>query len=388
MPSPPNRLGVARLALGALLSLGLARALCGAVATAPETTDAKRDLEALRGEIADLESRLRATEARGGDSGAVVARLGVELSLQRDRLAEAAAARQLSEHAVLTAEREIRSLDGRLSAQEKDLHRAVLALYRMGRDLPLRALLSIDATHDVLTPLRTLRYLARSNLQSLSRLRDTQRELEARRRELLARREEAARWLASERQRFADLSTARRRQLEVLETTRLEGRQLSGLAQELTQRRGRLERLIDLVTSGFGDLAGNSIQEFRGALGWPAAGRIKAEFGPRKEARYGTLVPHHGLELEVTRGSAVRSIYAGRVLYAGAFEDVENLVVLRHPGQVLTLYGGLESVRVSRDDVVALNAVLGNASETLYIEVRVGQRAEDPRVWLRGSPPP
>jgi septal ring factor EnvC (AmiA/AmiB activator) len=99
-------------------------------------------------------------------------------------------------------------------------------------------------------------------------------------------------------------------------------------------------------------------------------------------------VPHHGVELAVAAGTEVRAIYAGRVLYAGAFEDVENLVVVRHPGQVLTLYGGLASVRVSRDDVVALDAVLGNSSETLYVEVRVGQRAEDPRAWLRGTPAP
>jgi septal ring factor EnvC (AmiA/AmiB activator) len=403
MPSPtrfpgsPIRVLVAGIALVAVTGWGGGPAVA-AVPAAPAASagpagetgapQARRDLEALRREIVQLESRLRATQVRTGDSGAAVARLGVELSLQRQRLAEAAAARELAEGAVATTEGALRALAQRRLAQEKDLRRAVLALYRLGRNLPLRALLSIDTSHDVLTALRLLRYLARSNRQALSRMRETRQELEDRRRELVARREEAARWLARERQRLAELAAARRRQSEILATTREEGERLSGLAQELTLRRGRLEKLIDLVAAGAGDLEGSSIHEFRGALAWPAGGRIQTEFGPRKDARYGTIVPHHGVELAVAAGTEVRAIYAGRVLYAGAFEDVENLVVVRHPGQVLTLYGGLASVRVSRDDVVALDAVLGNSSETLYVEVRVGQRAEDPRAWLRGTPAP
>jgi septal ring factor EnvC (AmiA/AmiB activator) len=374
-----------------LLFGGLAWAAASAAPPASATepaAGARRDLEALRREIEQLENRLAGARVRSGDSGAVVARLGVELSLQRERLAEAGAARAAAAEAVAATQRQLLALEERRLGQEEDQRRAVLALYRLGRHLPLRALLSIDATRDVLTPLRLLRYSARSNRRALERMRETRRELEERQRDLLAQRAEAARWLERERQRFAELSLARRRQAEILETTRQEGQLLSGQAQELTLRRGRLEKLIDLVASGGDALAGSSMHEFRGALGWPASGRVKTEFGPRRDARYGTIVPHHGVELAVTAGSEVRAIYAGRVLYAGAFEDVGNLVVVRHPGQVLTLYGGLAAVRASRDDVVAFDAVLGIASETLYVEVRVGQRAEDPRSWLRGNPTP
>jgi septal ring factor EnvC (AmiA/AmiB activator) len=58
-------------------------------------------------------------------------------------------------------------------------------------------------------------------------------------------------------------------------------------------------------------------------------------------------------------------------------------VVVSHPGKVLTLCAGLSAVRVKQDDVVSLNAVLGLAGDTVYFEIRVDNRPEDPARWLR-----
>jgi septal ring factor EnvC (AmiA/AmiB activator) len=94
-------------------------------------------------------------------------------------------------------------------------------------------------------------------------------------------------------------------------------------------------------------------------------------------------VPHRGLDLATEPGAEVRSVYGGRVLYAGAFEDLGNLVVVRHPGGVTTLTSGLQALRVAKDDVLTFGSVVGRASEIVYFEVRVEQRPEDPREWLR-----
>ena len=110
---------------------------------------------------------------------------------------------------------------------------------------------------------------------------------------------------------------------------------------------------------------------------------MTAGFGPRLDPRYGTRVPHNGLDIACARGSEVRVVYPGRVAFAAAFEGYGPTVVVEHAGRVFTLYAGLARVLVAKDDVLSLRGVVGTAADSLYFEIRAENRPEDPRLWLR-----
>ncbi len=130
-------------------------------------------------------------------------------------------------------------------------------------------------------------------------------------------------------------------------------------------------------------LSGRPIQEFRGALDWPVRGRVAQGFGARREPRYGTRVPHNGLELRTEAGQEVRTIYPGRVVFAAPFEGYGPTVVVHHSGRVFTLYAGLDRLRVRQDDILRLGQPVGVAASRLYFEIREENRPVDPRNWLR-----
>jgi septal ring factor EnvC (AmiA/AmiB activator) len=243
--------------------------------------------------------------------------------------------------------------------------------------------LSLEPGRDALGAVRSLRYLARRDHRAVTTYRETMARLSDERRVLAERREEADRWVARERERQRELVGVRKRQESILARHRSESQRLTGLAGDLAERENRLTTLLALVGAGQGTLDGRSVRDFRGVLDWPVAGRVTAEFGPRMDPRYRTRVPHRGLDLAPEPESEVRAVYGGRVLYAGAFEDLGNLVVVRHPGGVTTLTSGLETLRVAKDDVLGFESVLGRAGEALYFEIRVDQKPENPRQWLR-----
>ena len=108
-----------------------------------------------------------------------------------------------------------------------------------------------------------------------------------------------------------------------------------------------------------------------------------AGFGPRLDPRYRTEVPHNGLDVEVAAGTEVRAIFPGKVLYAAQFEGYGTMVVVYHSGRAFTLYAGLRSLAVAKDDMLSLGEVLGTAAETLYFEIRIDNQPEDPADWLR-----
>jgi septal ring factor EnvC (AmiA/AmiB activator) len=128
------------------------------------------------------------------------------------------------------------------------------------------------------------------------------------------------------------------------------------------------------------------MQEFRGALEWPLAGRVAVGFGPRLDPRYGTAVPHRGIEIEAAAGAVARAVYPGKVAFAAPLEGYGPTVVVQHAGRVFSLYAGLAELGTKRGDMVSLGSALGPTAGPLYFEIRVENRPEDPLDWLRPRP--
>ena len=209
---------------------------------------------------------------------------------------------------------------------------------------------------------------------------------------LEARRTEMAQWEAEEESRRDELASMRDVRARVLARVTDRRRQLAEQARELEEKERKLTRFIDTLVADAESTAGEpaaepggtSIREFRGVLDWPVADPdVEIEFGPRRDPRYLTEVPHNGLGLGVETGTRVRSVFPGEVLYAAEFEGYGPMVVVRHAGRVFTLYAGLQLLNVGPGDVLSLGDVLGASGDSLYFEIRVDNQPEDPRSWLR-----
>lgn len=278
-----------------------------------------------------------------------------------------------------------------LAATRRDLSRRVAGLYRLGRQGYLRLLLSLQPDERLLPSIRLVRFLARRDRQAADHYGAARARLTRERDQLLARRGELEGWIAREDARRRHFAVLRERQAGLLARLEREGAALAARAGELTDRERKLTGLLDLLSRGQpgpepsagAGMAGQAIQQFRGALDWPARGKITAGFGPRLDPRYRTQVPHNGLDIATGAGGEVRAVFPGKVLFAAPFAGYGTTVVVHHPGRVFTLYAGLSQLRVGQGDVVSLSDVVGLSSDTLYFEIRVENRPENPLHWLR-----
>jgi septal ring factor EnvC (AmiA/AmiB activator) len=342
------------------------------------------DLERLRGRVAELEAALHGVETQAGDLLGMWAENRSRSELQAARLLEAeaelsnaaaqrdASAARVAELGVLLGERRTR------------LRHRLLSIDRFAREGYLRLFLDVDRSADLLVAIRQLRFLAHRDASAVAGYRDAHDRWAREQRELDLRLQETERRVVRERDVRRELDTLIAEQRRLL--ARLEERRqsLEHRVGELGRREARLSRLVGLLEDERGaSLGGVAAEEFQGALDWPAAGAVVTEFGPRTDPVYGTTLPHNGIEIATRAGAEVRAVYPGRVLFAAPFQDLGFTVVVEHSGRVLTLYAGLERVEVAEGDVLAFQAVVGNASDRLYFEVRRGKKAEDPRAWLR-----
>lgn len=346
--------------------------------------DRRADLVAIRGEISRLEGRLEEAQQRETTLQDRLRTVEVELELQRQRLAEAEAARDVATAELQATEGEVARLEATLQEARSVLRDRLVGLYRLGAQGYLRLFLSVEPGSDLLGAIRTLRFLVRRDADAIARYVESRDALEQERRVLVARREEVERWAEEERSRRDRLVNVRRRQESLLEEASRERRELARQARDLETKERRLTDLIRaLADAANTTLDGRPIQQFEGVLDWPLEGEVTAGFGPRMDPRYGTQVPHNGIEIAVPGSQPAGAVYPGKVLFAAPLEGYGPTVVMLHPGRVFTLYAGLSSLRVSSEDVLSLGDVVGTSTDRLYFEIRVENRPQDPLRWLR-----
>lgn len=346
--------------------------------------DRLADLRAIRRQIADLEVQIARIDEEKSGLEAELARTGAEVELQERQVAEARAEREMAEEELRLSEARERELEESLARVRDGLRVRLASLYfRDERDL-LRSFLAAEGEDGALDDMRLLRLLARRDGFWIEEYRTAREKLLNERQVLSRRREEVETTSAREAMRLRRLrrtQVAQRRALDLMSARRTG---VSAKVSELVSKEEKVSLLVSILAGReTTPPQGIAIQDFAGALDWPSRGSVLKGFGPRSEARYRTKVPHNGVEIATRPRSAVRVVFPGVVVFSAPFEDFGLTVVVHHRERVFSLYAGLETVEVQKNDVVSFSDVLGAARSSMYFEIRVENQPQDPLKWFR-----
>jgi murein DD-endopeptidase MepM/ murein hydrolase activator NlpD len=127
-----------------------------------------------------------------------------------------------------------------------------------------------------------------------------------------------------------------------------------------------------------------------GSLDWPVDGEIVASFGRAVHPVYRTEIVNNGIDIAAPRGTPVRAVGAGEVVYADWNGGYGLMLILDHEGGYYSIYAHLERTAAAVGQRVAKGAVVGTVGESgsltgprLHFEIRQEGRAVDPIQWLR-----
>ncbi|MFH1176988.1 MAG: peptidoglycan DD-metalloendopeptidase family protein [Acidobacteriota bacterium] len=348
------------------------------------------ELETIRSRVRELEGHLRGLEQRQAVVGNERQRVSTELALATLKVTEAEA--ELAAIARVEAE----AAQAATAAQE----RLRVAVDGLRVNLGLLALLGRAGLSPLLLySLRGQGELARkvtvtmAVVQEHRKRRDEVASLLERRTaavgELSRRREELSAGRARLAERRAQLGEVHRR--AQVELARLETERRAGAVAlaEVREAEARLERLWGRLGPGHEGGDGD-VRLLRGGLPWPVEkARVLKRFGTTRDPQYGTSTVSHGLLLAAPAGAQVRAIAAGKVAYAQFFKGYGNVVIVEHGGDVFSLYAQLASIFPRAGQRVAMAEAMGivgrgeDAGAGIYLEIRVGQRPQDPLGWLK-----
>ncbi len=283
--------------------------------------------------------------------------------------------------AISLQENEMARLRDQMVSTQQQIENRLVALYKISKAGPWAFLLSAGNYGDFLRMLKFFNSMIDHDVHLLMTF-ESQLEQKVAIQEKLT----AYRSRLQGKQREARLKEEEIRKLKgqkerALEKVTAAERDSARLIEELEKQAEKLQTLIDALPreretpsrplSGFRTL--------KGRLPVPVEGKITRKV-------HGKL---RGISLKAPIGAVVRTVYRGRVVYAGWFRGYGNLLIIDHGDSFHTVMGHASELLKKVDDWVETGdpiARVGNTGSlggpSLYFEIRQNGHALDPLQWF------
>jgi septal ring factor EnvC (AmiA/AmiB activator) len=371
-----------------------AAAAAAAAARAPAAADAEARLAELsRRTTALAGERQRTASARAAALGALrESDTRVAEADARARAAEARAARLVAVRAASQDEHD--RLTQRLATQRAQLARLVRASDAAGRHGPLDALLGADALLARGRRLAYQQYVQQQRARQVQGVRDDLARLTAVNAALAEQQAVADAAATEARAAVAALDAERRARRETLAGIEAAFQTLEARWQALGRDRRAVEAVLRRLPA-----TGAQVEPPRpedDARGFAARrGRLPLPVqGAAVRQRFGDRIPgdqrSEGVRFAVARGTPVRAVAPGRVVYADWLRGYGLLLILDHGDGWMSLYAQGDRLerrvgdRVRAGEPIAVAGHSGGARESgVYFELRRNGQALDPRGWWR-----
>lgn len=373
------------LAVGVMALLSVANAQDAARAEA-ELRQLRTEIERIRSQVAKdaaerdrLTRALRSAETAANRARNELGRLRGERQSREEKRAELAAQK--------------RDREAELARERRELAAQMRAAYLIGREQPLELLLNQRDPSRLERLFSYYGYFGRARADQLALIANNLRAIEALDQDLETEEERIRRLEQQQNSELSRLEKARNERGEVLAILNTEAKARSASLQRLQREQAALEKLLRELRRAAPQFPADSRSPFagmRGKLAWPTSGKLVARYGQQRAGS----VKWEGVLISAARGTPVRAVYRGRVVYADWLAGLGLLLIIDHGGGYLSLYGHNEQLfrtvgeQVAPGDTVAsVGDSGGRAQPELYFEIRRAARPLDPTPWFKDRQP-
>lgn len=282
-----------------------------------------------------------------------------------------------------------------LTQSDLEKHKAILgnrfrAIYKEGNMFAIKALFSAEDVNDLLKRIKYMEMVLEYDSKIFFGYRQTLEKLNAQKQESLEAQNKIASLENNAKKKQDELLKEKLdksnflKKIENKKALTLQARK--ELINSSDQVRDIIAKLQEKMILGRGlDFADKA-----GRLELPVKGKIISTFGRKKDIKYNSYIVSNGITIQARKGTIIRSIFAGKVLYTGSLEGYGNIVIVGHGNGYHSLYGHLDKIHVKVGSLVDAGHAIGNSGDTgsllgevLYLEIRHNGKPVDPAKWFR-----
>ena len=290
---------------------------------------------------------------------------------------------------LLSIEPSLKKMEQKINTHKKVLGYRLRSIYKNGSIFPLKIMFSSNDINALFQNLKYMNLIAQHDAQLLRKYKIQYEKFEKDKRSLYAVRAKLVGLEKNAKYKKDEIVKTKKEKSVLLKKIKKKKYFYKKVRKELvaasTNLNDLIEKLLVKIVSG----EGLDISDKKGRLNMPLDGRILNKFGKKRVKEYDSYIVYNGINVKAKKGSKVRAVFDGTVLYTGELEGYGNLVIIGHGKEFHTLYGHLDTIKVSTEtvvktgEIIALSGDSGSLEgETLYFELRKSGKPIKPNPWF------
>lgn len=380
-----------------LLILALAALLSPAAISAQAEVDIqsqvgqeRTELEKLKAKIIKQEKAIKRAGAKESSALMTLQKIGNRLKLKERELKIYQWNKKINQDKILHLEKQIALAENDLSGQKKILGKRLRAIYKEGSMFPVKVLFSSESFNDVIQRVKYMELITDYDSKIFGKYNSRFKQLEEEKRALLAARAKLDQLEKDTEKNKEDINARKNEKSLFLKKIKREKSLKVKVKDELLLASKNLNGLISRLEEKMVLGEGLDIIDKKGKLLLPVTGKILNKFGKKRDKHYDTFIVYNGIDIKVQKGTPVRSIFAGKVLYANELKGYGNLIIVGHGNDYHSLYGHLDEIVTKVGRTVRASQIIGRSGdtgslvgETLYFELRHKGNPIEPTRWFQ-----
>ncbi len=350
----------------------------------------EKDLKALQEKIRRQDQAISQAGAQEDSVLKKLRKIENQLKLRERELKIYQWNKQINEKKVGLLTKNIQTTENQLDQQKRILARRLRAIYKEGSLFAVKVLFSADNFNDLLQRIKYLEILTDHDTKVFHKFEDRMRQLESEKQAMVEAREKLVMLERSALSKREEVRQQKEEKSRFLKKLNKEKNLNIQVRKELLEASENLNTLIHDLKEKLVKGEGIDIADRKGRLPLPLEGKFLNKFGKKKDKEFDTYVLNNGVNIRAAKGTAVRAVFDGKVLFANELEGYGNLIIVGHGEQYHTLYGHLDNIitevgkTVRSGQIIARSGDTGSlVGETLYFELRHKGKPIDPMRWFK-----
>ena len=290
---------------------------------------------------------------------------------------------------LLSIEPSLKKMEQKINTHKKVLGYRLRSIYKNGSIFPLKIMFSSNDINALFQNLKYMNLIAQHDAQLLRKYKIQYEKFEKDKRSLYAVRAKLVGLEKNAKYKKDEIVKTKKEKSVLLKKIKKKKYFYKKVRKELVAASTNLNDLIDKLLVKIVSGEGLDISDKKGRLNMPLDGRILNKFGKKRVKEYDSYIVYNGINVKAKKGSKVKAVFDGTVLYTGELEGYGNLVIIGHGKEYHSLYGHLDTIKVSTEtvvktgEIIALSGDSGSLEgETLYFELRKSGKPIKPNPWF------
>jgi len=352
--------------------------------------DEQKELEILRKKIVLHEKTISMAGAKESTVLKHLKKIETQLILKKRELTFYQLNYKVNKKKILSLVQRYKKAEQKLKFQNEVLGLRLRSMYKEGPLYPFKIIFSSNNVTDLLQQIKYMNLITRQDSELLYEYKNKLEHIKEDKRALFAARAKIINLKEKSILKKKEIERAKKIKSKFLKEIKKKKGLNVKTRKELVAASNILNKLIKKLIVKLDSGEGLEISDKKGRLKLPLNGPILNKFGRKRVKEYDSYIVYNGINVKAKKGSFVKVIFDGIILYAGELEGYGNLVIVGHGNKYHSLYGHLDDINVSVDKIVKTDEIIGLSGdsgslegEVLYFELRKNGKPIQPLPWFR-----